>query len=112
MFCNIHSEKYLYYDALCSDMECQFIDLDFTDEEYEIITAFCRIYHIALEDGLIAVLILLGEPVGLNRRVLKVRWNLFCWGIIHQIRSLWLPDSEDIILLKQMRIYCKSLVDR
>lgn len=56
-------------------MEYQFIDLDFTDEEYEIIAAFCRIYHLALEDGLLAVLIILGKPVGLNRRALKVRWT-------------------------------------
>ena len=59
-------------------------------------------YHIALEDWLLAALIIRGLPAGFSLKVLEIRWKLFFWGKVLHLKSCWMPASKDVVPLRQL----------
>ena len=84
-------------------MESEFVDLELNADEYEFLTLCSRVYHIALEDWLLAALIIRGLPAGFSRRVLEVRWKLFFWDFFLNLKGSWMPASEDVVQFRQLK---------
>lgn len=84
-------------------MQFQQIDLELTAEEYELVSLCSRLYHIEVEDLLLAVAVILGDSVGFSFKILEIRWKLFFWGKVLQLKSCWIPASEDAVLFRQLK---------
>jgi len=68
-------------------MESEYINLELNADEYEFLTLCSRVYHIALEDWLLAALVIRGLHVGFSRRVLEIRWELFFWDFFFEFEE-------------------------
>ena len=84
-------------------MEYEQVDLELTAEEYDFLTICSRVYHIDMGDWLFATAIICGFPVGFSMKALEIRWKLFFWAKVMWFKSCWMPASEDIVQLRQMR---------
>ena len=81
-------------------MEYVDVEMKLTHDEAEFMKAFCDFYHIALEDGLLAAAIIDGVDVGLDPKVLEIRWKLSFWGKVLGLKGRWMPNSEDVVRLQ------------
>lgn len=84
-------------------MKFQWIDLELTAEEYELVFLCSHLYHIDLEDMMLTVAIILGNSVGFSFKFLEIRWKLFFWGKVLRLKSCWMPASEDAVLFRQLK---------
>lgn len=75
-------------------MKSEYINLELNADEYEFLTLCSRVYHIALEDWLLAAAIIRGHHVGFSRRVLEIRWKLFFWDFFLNLKSSWMPATK------------------
>lgn len=84
-------------------MEFQRVDLELTAEEYEFFFLCSHLYHIDLEDLMLGAAIICGDVRGFSFKFLEIRWKLFFWGKVLQLKSCWIPASEDAVLFRQLK---------
>ena len=99
----MRGQGFIWVSVVYLSMKSEYINLELNADEYEFLTLCSRVYHIALEDWLLAAAIIRGHHVGFSRRVLEIRWKLFFWDFFLNLKSSWMPASEDVVQFRQLK---------